>query len=122
MTTLSKESNCTLWLECDQNTSFHNSINSFLYKFNSVRKDYVYELYLDREELEYVFEYINRIEDLPHFYITSKSTDVIDFFDFDNIVIGKDKKTPQEFTGKQLRKVHNIRKMYIAGAFNGERK
>lgn len=48
--------------------------------------------------------------------ITSKSTDLLDFFEIDDILI---EGVPiRECTNKDLRKAHNIRRMYIAGAFD----
>jgi len=48
--------------------------------------------------------------------ITSKSTDLIDYFEIDDILV---EGVPlRECTKKELRRAHNIRKMYIAGAFD----
>ena len=53
---------------------------------------------------------------LPNITVTSKGTDIIDFFKLDDIMV---EGVPiRDCTTKRLRKAHNIRKMYIAGAFD----
>ena len=68
-----------------------------------------------RRQLDYI------LADRKHLFgddviVTSKGTDIIDFFEIDEIMV--DMKPIRECTNKELRKAHNIRKMFIAGAFD----
>jgi hypothetical protein len=61
------------------------------------------------------------LEDRKHLFsddiiVTSKGTDIIDYFEIDDIMV--DMRPIRECTTKELRKAHNIRKMFIAGAFD----
>lgn len=57
-------------------------------------------------------------------YLTSKGSDIIDVFSHDNIYVyvpgGRPFVPIQDMTTKELRKAHNIRRMYLAGRFDKE--
>ena len=96
---------------------FHDTVdvNSWLGMCSAIKKNEIPCLNFTRTQLR------NNIQDKKHLFtedciVTSKGTDIIDFFDIDEILI---ENVPiRECTDKQLRKSHNIRKMYIANAFD----
>jgi hypothetical protein len=81
-----------------------------------------FSLYLTREHMRMLFNDRCTLGDPFVLLVCSRSTDIIDYFDIDDIAVNyRDCLIPLRMTtDKELRPVHNIRKMFIAGAFTDE--
>ena len=89
---------------------------------NKIDEFPVFSLYLTRAHMNMLFNDQCTLADPYVLLVCSRSTDIVDYFDVDDIAVNyRNCLIPLRMTtNKELRPAHNIRKMLIAGAFTDE--